>query len=120
MKDLRLLCIYRSREHERQIFGGTDAPDKEGCFFIPSPIDKAPIAVIACSSDGWDHVSCSRANRCPNWPEMDHIKRLFFKDNEVAMQLHVANEDHISIHPYTLHLWRPHYQPIPLPPKKMV
>jgi len=65
--------------------------------------------VMASAGMGWDHVSISRQNRCPNWPEMEHIKRLFFRDDETAMQLHVPPSDHISIHPYCLHLWRPHW-----------
>jgi len=64
----------------------------------------------------WDHVSVSRANRCPNWPEMEHVKRLFFQDTETAMQLHVPAADHINNHPYCLHLWRPHGVEIPRPP----
>jgi len=69
---------------------------------------------------GWDHVSVSRTSRCPNWPEMEFVKRKFFEDNETAMQLHVAIADHINMHPYTLHLWRPHNAEIPMPPKDAV
>jgi hypothetical protein len=76
--------------------------------------------VIASADEGWDHVSVSRANRCPNWQEMEHVKRLFFKDDETAMQLHVPPSDHISVHPNCLHLWRCQSQPIPMPPKWMV
>lgn len=56
---------------------------------------------------GWDHVSVSLQNRCPTWPEMDAVKKLFFKDTETVMQLHVPSSDHINIHPFCLHLWRP-------------
>jgi hypothetical protein len=89
-------------------------------FHLPSPIDKAPLRVVASSGEGWDHVSVSRQNRCPNWPEMEFIKRAFFKDDETAMQLHVPPSDHISIHPFCLHLWRPHGVEIPRPPSIMV
>jgi hypothetical protein len=51
---------------------------------------------------------------------MEYAKRTFFHPNEVAMQLHVAEDEHISIHPYVLHLWRPHDVKIPLPPRMMV
>lgn len=87
-----------------------------GAFIVPSVIDHGELRVIAASDAGWDHVSVSRANRCPNWPEMQQIKRLFFHDEETAMQLHVALEDHINVHPHTLHLWRPWDREIPLPP----
>jgi hypothetical protein len=51
---------------------------------------------------------------------MEQIKRLFFNDNEVAMQLHVTPDNHISVHPHCLHIWRPHDVEIPLPPKEFV
>jgi hypothetical protein len=91
-----------------------------GCFAFPSPVDGQPLRVIAAVDEGWDHVSVSRASRCPNWPEMEFIKRKFFADSETAMQLHVPPSDHINRHPYTLHLWRPHDQDIPRPPEHFV
>ena len=66
-----------------------------------------PLKVIASNGGGWDHVSVSCQNRCPTWAEMDYVKNLFFKDDEVVIQLHVAKSDHINYHPYCLHLWRP-------------
>lgn len=76
--------------------------------------------VIASWSGGWDHVSVSRTDRCPTWDEMERVKRAFFRPEEVAMQLHVAEMDHINKHPYCLHLWRSHKWVIPMPPKWMV
>jgi len=87
-----------------------------GAFLVPSPIDKATMRVVASSSGGWDHVSVSRKNRCPNWTEMEHVKRMFFQDDEAAMQLHVPPSEHISYHPHTLHIWRPQGGEIPMPP----
>lgn len=78
------------------------------------------LLVIASWVEGWDHVSVSRRDRCPTWEEMERVKRAFFRDDETAMQLHVPPRDHINIHPYCLHLWRPHGAPIPMPPKEMV
>jgi hypothetical protein len=51
---------------------------------------------------------------------MEQVKRIFFLPNEIAMQLHVAESNHISIHPNCLHIWRPHGVEIPLPPKGFV
>ena len=68
----------------------------------------------------WDHVSVSREKRVPNWHEMSRIHRMFFKDNEIAMQLHVPSPDHINVHPNCLHLWRSHNEKIPLPPSIFV
>ena len=75
-----------------------------------------PMMVVASNGGGWDHISVSAQGRCPTWDEMERVKRLFFRDNEVAFQLHVPPRNHINNHPYTLHLWRPHDATIPLPP----
>jgi hypothetical protein len=99
---------------------GWSGDDRAGSFTITSPLDGATMVVVASNNDGWDHVSVSRKNRVPNWAEMSAIHRMFFKDDEVAMQLHMPPSDHINIHPFVLHLWRPHDSTIPLPPKIFV
>jgi hypothetical protein len=91
-----------------------------GQFRVPSPIDGMLMSVQASSDLGWDHVSVSRGTRCPNWPELEHVRKLFFKDDEVVMQLHLPAKDNINMHPFCLHLWRPQNVEIPLPPKVMV
>jgi hypothetical protein len=117
MRDLNPLDEYRqdaTRTH------GWNGDETCGMFELPSPIDGQTLRVVASSEDSWDHVSVSRSNRCPNWPEMEFIKRKFFKDDETVMQLHVPAADHINYHPYCLHLWRPHCLEIPRPPGWMV
>lgn len=118
MRPLRLLDAYRRPDLERA--SGREGNDLGGIFCVPSPTGGQLLRVIASNDGGWDHVSVSLPNRCPNWPEMEHIKRLFFKDEETAMQLHVPTTDHINIHPHCLHVWRPHDEAIPLPPKEFV
>jgi hypothetical protein len=115
MRDLRLLDAHRVH-----LDGMPLGDDREGAFQLQSPIDRAPLRVIASSDMGWDHVSVSRQNRPPNWHEMSFVKRLFFKEDETAMQLHVPVEDHVNFHPNCLHLWRPHDVEIPRPPSVMV
>ena len=66
-----------------------------------------PLRFIVANGGGWDHVSVSCATRCPTWTEMDFIKRLVFRDDEVVMQLHVNDERKIDRHEFCLHLWRP-------------
>jgi hypothetical protein len=119
MRDLRALDKYRDSASERRIYG-TEGDATCGVFRIPSPIDRAGLAVVASCGDGWDHVSISRPNRPPNWAEMSRIYRLFFGDDETAMQLHVPSTEHINCHPNTLHLWRPQNARIPRPPGWMV
>lgn len=116
MINLNALNQYRDRSPAILDLYGSYGDHQNGVFIIPSPIDQNPMRIIASSGLGWDHVSVSRYKRCPNWPEMDHIKRMFFHDDEVVMQLHVAVKDHVNDHPTCLHLWRPTRQEIPLPP----
>jgi hypothetical protein len=119
VKDLRLLDAYRDRRAAQRIYGW-EGDSSCGCFRVPSPIDGQELVIVASSDAAWEHVSVSRGNRCPNWPEMEFVKRKFFKDDETAMQLHVPVSDHISAHPHCLHIWRPLQQPIPRPPGWMV
>jgi hypothetical protein len=117
MRDLNLLNAHRMSA--KAIFGD-DGDSTCGVFVFPSPIDGQSLRVIASSDDDWDHVSVSRASRCPNWPEMEFIKRKFFKDDETCMQLHVPPSEHINCHPNCLHLWRPQRAEIPRPPASMI
>jgi hypothetical protein len=92
-----------------------------GAFNVPCPSTNTILMVIASSGEGWDHVSVSLKNRCPNWTEMDYIKRKFFADNETVMQLHPPVNDHISFCHTALHLWRPNDgRIIPRPPNELV
>jgi hypothetical protein len=120
MKNLHALDAYRDTSKEVIDYFGGVGDGTCGYFHIPSPIDGAKMKVLASSDMDWDHLSVSRTNRCPNWIEMEHVKRLFFEDAETAMQLHVPTENHISVHPYCLHIWRPQKIDIPLPPSIMV
>ena len=118
MKNLNLLDAYRTT-----LFGHR-GNDRCGAFIVPSPEDGQSIAVIASTDDAWDHVSASRTSRCPNWPEMEYIRRTFFRDDEAVMQYHPLIADYVDGHtlghPYCLHLWRPQRCEIPKPPKWMV
>lgn len=69
---------------------------------------------------GWDHVSVSTARRCPTWDEMALVARAFFEPGDTLMQLMVPESDHVNIHPFCLHWWRPQQAEIPRPPSMMV
>ena len=82
--------------------------------------------VIATTSHGWDHASVTvqvpgvLSRRCPTWEEMEFVRKILFRHDESVMQLHVPEKDHIDIHPYCLHLWRPQDVEIPRPPNELV
>jgi len=69
---------------------------------------------------GWEHVSISLQNRCPNWIEMCFVKNLFWDEEEAVMQLHPPKSDYVNIAKTCLHLWKPINAQIPLPPSIMV
>ena len=122
MKDLNSMSInqYRERTDDVMKLYGSHGDHENGVFAINRK--GVALRVIASCGEGWDHISVSLRNRTPTWEEMDRMKRLFFEDWEVAMQLHVPVDQHVNFHPYCLHLWRPHSLtfPIPLPPPIMV
>lgn len=119
MKNLHELDYARMVEFELQHYG-MNGDDGNGVFQFLSCVDVMPLRVIASDGDGWDHVSVSRADRVPNYEEMEQIAALFFKENETAVQYHVPKSEHVNHHPYCLHWWRPTEETLPKPPSIMV
>ena len=134
---MRNLCspeIAKYRDHAADKHFGTADNERAlgGAFLVPVSTVRGGVRVrsnmrILASSGKdqepgmrWDHVSVSHSDRCPTWEEMDFVKRLFFLPDEVCFQLHVAESENISNHPYCLHIWRPLEASIPLPPAIMV
>lgn len=116
LRDLRLLDGYRVPSMWGAMGDGTC-----GAFLLEGPAGpRHMLRVIASAGLGWDHVSVSLQHRCPTWEEMEWVRARFFRDEATVMQLSVARRDHVSHHPYCLHLWRPHFAEIPLPPTEMV
>ncbi len=113
MKTLEL--IKESKYIEEIIVGESGG----SCFLKLFPKAKRVAVVFSWGGD-WDHVSASYANRCLTWEEMCMIKDIFFDEYETVIQYHPAKKDYINDHPYTLHLWRPQKEKIPIPPKHMV
>lgn len=120
MRNLNLFDAYRDASPQVIAFYGDAGDHSCGVFHVPFPRTGVTLKIVASVGVGWDHISVSLPNRCPNWPEMEHIKRMFFREDETAMQLHVPPSDHLSLHPYCLHLWRPLGQEIPRPPAELV
>jgi hypothetical protein len=120
MRNLRELDLYRDAGPRVLELYGTVGDETCGVFNLPSCIDAATLHIVASCGEGWEHVSVSRKNRCPNWFEMEQVKRAFYADDETAVQFHVPSRDHINLHPYCLHLWRPTASALPRPPGWMI
>lgn len=93
-----------------------------GAFLIP--FEGRDLRVIASDgaleiSEGWEHVSVSLPNRCPNWREMSFIKDHFWSEQDTVIQFHPQKSEYINNHPHCLHLWKPPYE-VTLPPYFLV
>ena len=53
----------------------TDEISNNGAFLLP--YQSFTLSVIASDGQGWERVSVSQPNCCPNWREMCFIKDLF-------------------------------------------
>ena len=89
-----------------------------GAFVVQ--FEGTDLHIIASDGGGWDHVSVSIIDRCPNWKEMSYIKELFFEPEDCVIQYHAPKSKHINIFDTCLHLWRPQYGTIPMPPMEFV
>jgi len=103
-----------------------DIHGPNGCFLVNGP-HGAQLQIIASddtvepqTSLGWEHVSVSLPNRCPNWPEMCFAKSLFWEPEETVVQFHPPESAYISNHPYCLHLWRNRLTDHAMPPPILV
>jgi hypothetical protein len=100
------------------------AGDDYGSFSIRSPVSGQELRCMANAgnefSEGWEHVSVSLINRCPNWLEMSYIKGVFWLPHETVIQFHVPEIDHVNLHPHCLHLWRKPGTEFPRPPEILV
>jgi hypothetical protein len=123
-----------SRQLERcRIVSGPIKSDasygNNGAFEIHVAAEGGALDTILCvvASDGgdWDHVSVHAIGgngyaRCPTWEEMDYVRLLFFHPEEWVIQYHVPTDRNINVHKYTLHMWRPQGEKVPIPPSWMV
>lgn len=53
----------------------------------------------------WQHVSVSRKGEVPSYDDMCFAKKYFIGPDKLALELHVPEDEHVNVHPNTLHLW---------------
>lgn len=101
---------------------GTSARDGNNGHFDFQLSNGVCIHTVASDGLGWEHVSVSLSHhhRCPWWPEMMAVKRLFWDDDDWVVEYHPAQTAYVNCHPYCLHLWRPVGEPLPTPPSYLV
>ncbi len=91
-----------------------------GLFYVRASPRLPKLKVIISNGLGWEHASVSAPGRCPIWSEMQWVKEQFWEPEDVVMQIHPADSQYVSYHPYCLHMWRPLDDEIPLPPLWMI
>jgi hypothetical protein len=113
-----MLRIPREMERYRVVLPGPggDGNRQNGMLEIPHLL----LRIVVSDGEGWDHVSVSHRDRTPTWEEMEAIKRMLFSPEDCVMQLHPPLANYKNDHPHVLHMWRPHNQVIPQPPRDMV
>jgi hypothetical protein len=138
---------YRVRENS--LYATDPSFGNNGFFVIPHHrIQDYQYNCIASDGEGWQHVSITlskitrkpgkvirdaRGNkskqiilesgpveRCATWEEMCYIKSIFWADEDCVIQFHPAKADHVNMHQFCLHLWRPTEQTFPTPDPLMV
>lgn len=92
--------------------------ERHGAFILTGKDDF--LTVIVSSELGWDHASVSTPSHSPSWRDMCLVKDIFFEDEECVIQYHPPKSIYLNMHPNVLHMWRPHYETIPIPPAWMV
>lgn len=119
---------FRNTTHP--VYKSDSSLGMNGLFVIP--LNSHCYALVIASNGNeavpWEHVSIRMGerrkkklrDRIPTWEEMCKVKDIFWDKDECVMQLHPPQEDYVNIHPCVLHLWKPHDNSIPRPPKVAV
>ena len=132
------------------MYGNTAANGNNGTFMLPGIIQGRGLFIVASDWNqvaqftddqlqeqgldpalryhGWEHVSVSarwgpdfKRAALPTWGEMCYAKETFWTSPEdVAIQVHPAKSQYVNQHQFTLHLWRPIHDVLPLPPMILV
>ena len=63
---------------------------------FPIMFESYRLFIIASDGAGWEHVSVSLKNRCPNWKEMCFIKDTFWGEEDCVIQYHPPKSEYIN------------------------
>lgn len=106
---------YRVRKGQ---MGSDDSYGNNGMFIIP--YHSYEFTVVASDGEGWEHVSVSLKNRCPNWGEMSYIKSLFWSVTECVVEFHPPASEYVNNHENCLHMWKQVGKEWTMPPSILV
>lgn len=100
--------------------GSDKSVGNNGAFYVPMIKSPTVLAVIASCGEGWEHVSVSLPDRCPNWYEMCRVKDLFWDIEDCVVQFHPPHSQYVNCHPHCLHLWKQTDKEFETPPMWMI
>lgn len=120
-EEIRKTTGVEIKKEGKDGFGGSVYPIeyKNGKVKIKKDYNSV-LHFIFSSGCGFEHLSVSTPVRTPTWDEMCKMKEIFWRDDEVCMQLHPKKEEYVNNHNYCLHIWKPIDKEIPMPPSVMV
>lgn len=121
LEEIKKTMGLKIKAEKKNGFGGSVFPIeyKKGKAKIVQDYDQVLNFMFSWAC-GFEHLSVSTTVKTPTWEQMCKMKDIFFKKDEVCMQLHPAKENYINNMPYCLHIWRPINKEIPTPPNLMV
>lgn len=112
--------MFQVPEKFRAAAPGYPPGDAHNGFFVIRLMHGQVVRAIASNGMGWEHVSVSRADRCPTWDEMCQVKDLFWGPEDCVVQFHPPKSQYVNVHPYCLHLWRRMDSDFSTPPTLLV
>ena len=121
LEEIKNTIGLKIKKEGRDGFGGTVFPVeyKKGKVKVVNKLDEA-LHFIFSWGCGFEHLSVSTPIKTPTWEQMQKMKEIFWRDDEVCMQLHPKKEDYVNNMQYCLHIWKPIDKEIPIPPRVMV
>lgn len=121
LEEIKQTMGMKIKAEKNNGFGGSIFPVeyKKGKAKVIQDYDKVLNFMFSWAC-GFEHLSVSTTVKTPTWEQMCKMKDIFWKEDEVCMQLHPAKENYINNMDYCLHIWRPTNQKIPTPPNLMV
>lgn len=110
MRDLRDIKLVLDKEKMLFIKANGVLPQERSEFYFPMEDQRGYVSAINFLSDDWEHVMLNGywSKRCPTYEEMAHLKDIFWKEEEITVQVHPKKSEYVNNfgYEYNLHLWR--------------
>lgn len=93
-------------------------------YLLARPDSAEPLLILASilvhgegtRKEAWYHVFTSYGDRDPTYADLAAVRAAMFRAGSVVVQVFPPAEEHVDLHPHTLHLWerlRPAHRLVP-------